>query len=613
MSPKKRRELIDTLKRKDPFVVELDTKWYPFDVFDFYVNNMDLVKKYLRKNTTNVIISEDYEVPEEWQYKSNAAVVDSKVVQEFTDLQKLEIIKCSFDPIYFARKYIRVINIDGGVVPFDMYDCQEDMIRGFHENRFVVACTGRQIGKTTTAASYILWYAMFHKAKPAAVLANKADQAQEIIERIQTSYEELPLFLKVGIRVYNKRSMTFVNKSKVFSAASSKSAIRGKSISLLYWDEVAFTDNDVTFYEAIFPTISSGETTKFIVTSTPNGKRGVFYKIWSEAPGNGFHPIFIKWDQIPWRDEKWAQSIIKATSYEQFLQEHCAEFRGSENAILSGETLMRLAHHQPIKTINGDLRIFKNPVKGNTYVIVCDVSRGVGLDYHAFSVVDVSNHTYEVVATYRNNQISSLLYPSLIFNVANHYNEAHVLVEINDIGEQVANILYYELEYENVLTVHTRKNRQVIGFSQDSKMGIRTTASVKSIGCANVKTMVEKDKLILNDERLIDEFSTFVPKGKSYAAENGAHDDMVMTMVLFGWLSTQPYFVDISQKDIRRKLLSDQGSNEESLFPFAIDSNEFGSYGHDSLIRDDLDEFHGNPQDDDSDRDYEHDLLLDGF
>lgn len=564
----------------------IETKFYPFDALSFFDDNTDLVLKYLKKSTLRLVVSEETEIPEEWQYKLQPAVlsVSGSKKRQLNTIEMLEWIKCSIDPIYYCKKYITITLADGGLSKFKMFKYQEEMVELFENNRFTVCCLGRQLGKTTVVAAYLIWVTHFHETKQCAVLANKADQAQEIMERIQQSYESLPLFLKPGVRVYNKRSVTFSNKAKVFSGASSKSSVRGRSISILYWDEAAFTPNDNEFYESIYPTISSGKETKLILTSTPNGKRGVFYKLWS-SPDNGFAKIKAIWSDNPTRDEEWKNATIAATSSEQFAQEFCCEFRGSQNSLISMSTMVDLFHINPIKKNDSGLKIFKTVQPNHVYFISVDTSRGLGGDYHAFSVIDITEkNNYEVVATFRNNSLSPLIYPTLIYNVAQEYNNSFVLVELNDIGEQVANILYYDLEYENVIMTITDKSRQVIGFSADSKPGVRTSTTVKSVGCSNLKTLVEKNKLTLNDENIIDELANFVPKGKSFEADSGSTDDLVITLVLFAWATTQRYFIDMTDIDLRKQLLQDRDNySSEDVMPFGIIENEFGEYSGDSF------------------------------
>lgn len=563
----------------------LEEKSAPFNLIEFFKENHGLVIKFLKKNTNNLYVEDfidDGELPENWQYQNNTAVLKAKTNREYSVIQSLEWLKCSLDAVYFAKKYIKITSIDDGIIPFKLYQYQEDIIDLFQSERLVVACTGRQQGKTTVAAAYILWFSQFHTSKQSAVLANQADQAQEILERIQLSYELLPCFMKQGVKVYNKRSVLFENNSKAFSGASTKSSIRGKSIALTYWDEAAWTPNDWDFYEALLPTLSSGKKSKMIVTSTPNGMRGVFYKLWSESPDNGYTKIKVTWDQTPGRDEEWKEAQIAASSYEVFLQEHCGEFRGSQNSLIGGRALERLVGHQPIEEHDG-VKIYKTPEKNHSYIATCDVSRGIGGDYHAMSVVDISTSPFEVVATYRNNKLSPLLYPNLIYNIATQYNNAYVLVEINDIGQQVSDILYYDLEYENLLMTVSEKNKQVIGFGSQARTGVRTTQAVKAVGTSNIKTMIEKERIILNDMDIIDELGTFVPKGKSYEADSGAYDDLVMTLVLFAWASTQTFFIELTDKDFRKDLLAEQEDRAmEELTPFGIIENDLGEYSGDS-------------------------------
>lgn len=545
-------------------------KCAPFNHVAFFIDNKELVMKYLSKNTLKLEIDgfDKYEVLDvSSQYQKNPLLLGKTKQREFSQMQMLEWIKCSLNATYFTRKYIKIISLDDGLINFDMYDYQEDMIELFQDNRLICIATGRQLGKTSTSSAYILWFATFHSSKQVAVLANKSDQAQEIIERIQMSYEYLPVFLKQGVSTYNKRSMMFTNHSKIFSGPSSKSSIRGKSISLLYWDEAAHTDNDVEFYKAVFPTISSGKDSKIIMTSTPNGARGQFHKIWSER-GNGYVHLKVKWDRIPGRNAKWKREMIAATSYEAFQQEHDCVFMGSQKSLLNAETLERLTYKEP-EEIKNDVSIYYTPEPGHIYSIMVDVSRGLGQDYSAFVVFDVTELPYKVVATYRNNKIAPIFYPSVIFSTAMYFNEAMVLVEINDIGEQVTSILFDEYEYEGLLMTKSMKGRQTMWYGSECKQGVRTTTSVKSIGCSNIKSLVENDKIEINDKTLIDEFGTFVPKGKSYEADSGAHDDLVMCCVLFGWATTQQYFKDMTDINTREEMLK-QRDNNDDLLPFGF-------------------------------------------
>ena len=538
---------------------------YPFDVFGFIKENFELVRKYLRKNTYDLKI-DDFIPEQKAFYKKNPNILNGRATFEYSVIQKLEYIKCMKDIVYFSRKYVKIISIDEGVIPFNLYDYQEELLQLYQNNRYVISMQCRQSGKTQTTATHILHYATFNPTKVIAILANKAAQAREILQRVQMSYENLPYFLKQGVTVYNKGSMKFSNLCEIFCAASSNGSIRGRSVSLLYIDEAAFLRNDMDFFESTYPVISSGKDSRVIITSTPNGARGLFYKLWMESVDglNRFKRMEVPWYKVPGRDEEWKLEQIANTSIEQFNQEHGLVFRGSQNSLLSSDTLARLVHKKPVETF-GDLKIYEKPEDGKIYLTTVDTARGVGKDYSAFVVFDITEIPYKVVATYRNNTISPMIYPQIIKSVCERYNDSFVLVEINDIGEQVASILYYDYEYENVLLCYSEKQKQTIGFIGNSRLGVRTDVKVKSIGCANVKTLIETDKLTLNDETLINEYGTFIPKGKGYEADDGANDDLAMCGVLFSWAITQQFMIDITDKSVKKNV------NESALVQKMMD------------------------------------------
>lgn len=564
----------------------------PFSLEAFYNENKGLVKKYLRKNTLDFEVPDWEDAPQDWFYKNQEGILRHGIKDRvYTTFQMLEWIKCALDVAYITRKHVKIISIDDGLIPFRLYDFQTDLLHLYQNNRFIISMQARQTGKTQTTAAYIMWFIMFHEAKNCAILANKADQAQEILSRVQLSYESLPLYLQPGVRSYNKRSMELDHHSKAFSAASSSSSIRGKSIALLYIDECAFIPNDMEFYESTYPTVASGAESQVIITSTPNGTRGLFYKLWmeSEALKNDFVRKLVTWDMVPTRDEEWKRQTIANTSQEQFRQEHECIFRGSQNSLIAGQVLERMVTMMPIEE-QSDFKTYKMPIDDHQYMMTVDVSKGVGGDYHAISVIDLSVRPYEVVATYRNNRLDPLLYPSLIYNIGIRYNDSLVLIELNDLGAQTANILYYDLEYEEVVMTTTERNRQVIGFGGNPNPGVRTTAAVKAVGCSTLKTMVEKEKLVVNDMEIINELGTFVPKGKSYEADSGAHDDLVMTLVLFAWATTQTYFIDMTDQDLRRNLLAEAEERAmEDISPFGIIDDEFGTF--DGSMHHDLNHF----------------------
>ena len=509
-------------------------------------------------------------------YLGNPNLKAKSVPVSFTKEEVQEYVKCSKDPIYFAKKYIKIINVDKGLVPFNMYNFQEDMVSSFNNNRFNICKLPRQSGKSTTVTAYILWLILFNDSLNIAILANKGSLARDLLGKIQFAYEYLPPWLQQGIVVWNKGNIELENDSKVVAAATSSSAIRGGSYNLLFLDEFAFVANNLAeeFFNSVYPTISSGESTKIIIVSTPNGMNH-FYKMWTDAEekNSQYIPMEVHWSEIPGRSEKWREETIANTSEEQFRQEFECEFLGSAGTLIHPTKLRNLAHVIPMKKWQ-DVEIYEDPLPNHIYTMSVDVSRGVGLDYSAFVVVDITEMPYKMVAKFRSKDISPLLYPTIIYNVAKHYNEAYVLIEINDIGQQVADILHQDLEYDNILAtaVKGRAGQQISGgFSGGSSMGIRTTKQVKRIGCSNLKDLVEQDKFIIQDYDTIVELSSFISRNGSYEAEEGTHDDLVMCCVLFSWLAKQTYFRDITNTDIRQRIYDEKlRMLEDDALPFAI-------------------------------------------
>lgn len=508
-------------------------------------------------------------------YLGNQNLKRSNVKHEWTPDQIKEWMRCAKDPVYFIETYIKIVNVDKGLINFNLYDYQKDIVELSIEERFVICKMPRQCGKTTTLVGIMLWYVLFHDNYNVAILAHKMQQAREILSRIQLAYEHLPRWIQQGIIEWNKGNIELENGSKILASATSSSAIRGGSFNLVYLDEFAFVDNNMQedFFASVYPTISSGKTSKVLITSTPNGLN-MFYKIWtdSEEGKNDYKRIDVHWSQVPGRDQKWREETIRNTSEEQFRVEFECEFIGSSHTLISATKLRVLRSVSPTLS-NPDTKIFAQPVPGRQYFTVVDTARGVEGDYSAFVVFDVSELPYRVVASYKNNMISPLMYPNIVFQLSKHYNSAYVLVETNDIGEQIANILQHDLEYENVLTtINNGRSGQVIspGFGQATRLGVRTTKAVKRIGCMGLKTQVESDKLVINDERILYELFRFVNIGDSYEAEEG-HDDLVMCLVLFAWAMSQSYVKELTSVDLRQKLEQEnEDAFEESMMPIGI-------------------------------------------
>ena len=525
-------------------------------------------------------------------YLGNPLLKKSNVPVEWTKDQILEYQKCMKDPLYFISNYIRIVSLDEGLVPFNMFPFQKEMVGTVHNNRFTICKMPRQSGKSTTLVSYILYYVLFNSNMNVAILANKASTARDILGRLQLAYENLPKWLQQGVMSWNKGSLDLENGSRVVASSTSSSAVRGGSYNMIFLDEFAFVPNTVAedFFSSVYPTISSGKSTKVIIVSTPNGMN-LFYKLWVDAENkrNSYNIIDVHWSEVPGRDAKWREETIANTSEEQFRREFECEFLGSANTLIAPAKIKSMAFHNAIKT-NAGLDMYEKPIKENTYIIIADVSRGTNNDYSAFVVFDVTTVPYKIVAKYRNNEIKPLLFPNIIHDVALAYNQAYTLVEVNDIGEQVATALQFDLEYENLIMASMRgRAGQIVGggFSGGkAQLGVRTTKAVKKMGCSNLKQIVETDKLIINDYELIKEFSTFILKGQSYEAEEGHTDDLVMCCVLFGWLVQQTYFKELTDDDIRERMYKEQQNQlEQDMAPFGFildgvnDNVEIDEYG----------------------------------
>ena len=512
-------------------------------------------------------------------YLGNARLKRTGTELSYTEEQVLEIAKCADDPVYFIKTYVKIVNVDRGLITFDMWDFQEDMVRTFHDNRFTIAKMPRQVGKTTTTVGYMLWAAIFNEEYTIGILANKGQLARDILGRIQKAYEYLPPWLQQGIMTWNKGSLELENGSKIFAYATSAAGVRGGTYNLIFLDEFAFVPHNmaVEFFTSTYPVISSGQTSKVIIVSTPNGLN-LFYKMWTDAieARSTYKTVEIHWSQVPGRDAKWKEETIRNTSEEQFRQEFETEFIGSSATLISGAKLRSLAFHDPL-AMEENFNIYEQPIPGRLYIATVDCSEGVNLDYSTINVIDATQAPYRQVARYRNNKLPLLFFPTVIYSIAKRYNEAFVLVETNNVGQQVVDILHYDLEYENIYKTeqHHIKGQSISsGFKRSTSFGIKTTKSVKKIGCANLKTLVENDKLIINDFDTINEMNTFVRARDSYAAEEGSNDDIVMGLVLFAWLTAQTFFKDSTNIDIRKMMLEEQNMLiDETMTPFGFIEN----------------------------------------
>jgi hypothetical protein len=510
-------------------------------------------------------------------YLGNPNLKKANTPHEFTEEQVIEFIKCKNDPVYFAKNYIKIVSLDEGLTQFHPYDFQEKLIKNFHENRFNICKMPRQTGKSTTSVSYLLHYAVFNDSTNIGILANKAATARDLLGRLQTAYENLPKWMQQGIISWNKGSLELENGSKILAASTSASAVRGMSFNILFLDEFAFVPNHIaeSFFASVYPTITSGKNTKVIMVSTPHGMNH-FYRYWHDAERgkNEYIPTDVHWSEVPGRDDVWREQTIANTSEQQFKVEFECEFLGSINTLIAPSILRNMVYETPI-TKNAGLDIYEKPEKEHNYIVTVDVARGLGNDYSAFIVFDVTQFPYKVVAKYRNNEVKPMLFPNIILDVAKGYNNAYILVEVNDIGDQVASILQYDLEYENLLMASMRgRNGQIVGqgFSgKKTQLGVRTTAAVKKLGCSNLKTLIEDHKLLTCDYEIISELTTFAQKHNSFEAEEGCNDDLAMCLVIFAWLVAQDYFKEMTDNDIRKRLYEEQKNQiEQDMAPFGF-------------------------------------------
>jgi hypothetical protein len=533
-------------------------------------------------------------------YLGNPNLKKANTSIEFTQDQILEFMKCKEDPVYFAKNYIKIVTLDHGLQPFKMYPFQEKLIENFHENRFNICKMPRQTGKSTTCVSYLLHYAVFNDNVNIAILANKASTARDLLSRLQLAYENLPKWMQQGILSWNKGSLELENGSKILAASTSASAVRGGSYNVIFLDEFAFIPNHIAdqFFASVYPTISSGKSTKVIIVSTPHGMNH-FYRMWHDAERrkNEYVPTDVHWSEVPGRDEVWKAQTIANTSEQQFKVEFECEFLGSVDTLIAPSKLRTLVYDHP-KTRSAGLDVYLDPIEEHDYLMTVDVARGVGIDYSAFTVVDITQFPHRVVAKYRNNEIKPMLFPSVIVDIARNYNDAFILCEVNDVGDQVASIVHYDLEYNNLLMCSMRgRAGQIVGqgFSgKKTQLGVKMSKAVKKIGCLNLKTMVEEDKLIFNDYEIMSELTTFIQKNNSFEAEDGCNDDLAMCLVIYAWLVAQDYFKELTDQDVRKRLYEEQKNQiEQDMAPFGfiVDGTGETSFVDDEGDRWHLDEY----------------------
>jgi hypothetical protein len=514
-------------------------------------------------------------------YKGSPNLKAANVQIQFTPKEIEEWLKCKDDPVYFTKNYIKIVSLDEGLVPFEMWDFQEDMIRRFHKNRFNIAKLPRQTGKSTTVVSYLLHYALFNDNVNIGILANKLSTSRELLGRLQLAYENLPKWMQQGIISWNKGSLELENGSKIMAASTSSSAVRGMSFNIIFLDEFAFVPTHIAeqFFSSVYPTISSGKSTKVIIISTPNGMN-MFYKLWHDAERgkNEYITTEVHWSQVPGRDAKWKEQTIANTSQRQFTQEFECEFLGSVDTLIAASKLRTMVYDDPLQDNGKGLVVYEEPKEDHDYIMTVDVARGVGIDYSAFLVFDITKFPYKLVARFKNNEIKPILFPNIITEIAKSYNRAYILTEVNDIGDQVASMIHFDLEYDHVLMCAMRgRAGQIVGtgFSgKKTQLGVKMSKTVKKVGCLNLKTFIEDDKLLIPDYDTIAELTTFIQKNNSFEAEEGCHDDLAMCLVIFCWLAVQDYFKEMTDNDVRQRIYDEQKNQiEQDMSPFGFISD----------------------------------------
>jgi hypothetical protein len=510
-------------------------------------------------------------------YLGNPNLKRANTQIEFTEDQIMEFMRCKASPVYFANKHVKIVTLDEGLKNFEPYDFQEKLINRFHQNRFNICKMPRQTGKSTTVISYLLHYVVFNDSVNIGILANKAATARELLGRLQTAYENLPKWMQQGVLSWNRGSLELENGSKILAASTSASAVRGMSFNILFLDEFAFVPNHIadSFFASVYPTITSGKSTKVIIVSTPHGMNH-FYRMWHDAERskNEYVHTDVHWSEVPGRDEKWRQQTIANTSDQQFKVEFECEFLGSVDTLIAPSKLRSLVYENP-KTRSAGLDVHQDPQENHDYIMTVDVARGVVKDYSAFVVTDITEFPHKVVAKYRNNEIKPMLFPNIIHEIAKKYNEAYILCEVNDVGDQVASILQYDLEYQNLLMCSMRgRAGQIVGqgFSgKKTQLGVKMSKTVKKVGALNLKTLVEADKLIFNDYEIMSELTTFIQKSNSFEAEEGCNDDLAMCLVIYAWLVNQDYFKELTDQDVRKRLYEEQKNQiEQDMAPFGF-------------------------------------------
>lgn len=542
-----KRQVIDGMEM---MLSNHDNKWYPRKFSDYLkINGIEKVT--LQSRDSKNYATYKNRQNKRTRYMGIPNLKRAYVQTNYTDEMKAEWIKCRDDIIYFAETYCAITHIDYGTIKVRLRDYQKDMLRGMHKNRFYVAKLSRQLGKTTCTAIFFAHFVCFNKDKDVGILAHKLSMSSEVLDRVKQAIELLPDFLQPGIVEWNKGSIELDNGCSIGAYASSPDAVRGNSFAVIYLDEAAFISQWEDTWLAIQPVISSGRRSKIILTTTPNGLN-YFYDLWSASieGKTGFATYESNWTSVKERlyndvtdifDDgySWSANQIGSSSKEAFLQEHLGEFNGSNGSLISGWKLSKMSWVD-VESSDGMFYQYSAPKEGHKYIAVLDPAEGRGQDYHALHIIDITSFPYEQVAVFHSNKTSHLILPDVIVRYLYAYNEAWIYIELNSTGHSVAKSLFSELEYENVIC------------DSYSDLGMKQSKKTKAVGCSVLKDLIEKDKLIINNKNTIAEFRTFSENGITWKAEDGYHDDLVMSLVCFAWLTTQMKFTEFcDNEDLR--------------------------------------------------------------
>ena len=472
-----------------------------------------------------------------------------------------------------------------------------------HDHMFLVGKNMIPTHNTVSTAAYVVWQSIFQPYSAIAILANKAKTAIGILNKVSVMYENLPKWIQIGVKEWNKSSIVLENGSRIEASATSSSAIRSMSISTLIIDECAFIDKGIwyDFFASVYPTVSSSKKAKIVLISTPNGMNH-FYKFWNDAYNkkSDFEPYEIEWNTVPGRNEEFRDKVVAEFGQEYWNQEFACEFLGSAGTLISGTKLKSMVWIDDFEVkLNDKLRIYEQPIKRDDdehlrdgkYILIFDTGEGVGSDDSTVHVFNVDTKPYNQVAVYRDNNISIRDFPLIVDSIGKMYNDALVIGENNTIGAAVLDDLFYDYEYENIFfSIVSRKKNTSVDEVNDEKFGIRMTTQSKKIGCSNLKRNIEDDYFQINDFHTIQEFTCFIKKGDTYKAEEGKHDDLITPLVIFSYFLRRREWVEMwldqTKEGTREELLKqiesdllpmgfvcDDGVNIESL-----DSSESDDY-----------------------------------